>query len=257
MTMTNPRKLAFIYLTIGCLAAATAQTSDVTVKVIGASYIEAPPNRDKNLAVFGVGSSLEKVEVHAVAISANKHFGDTLTAFQKSEVSVTAILPNKSMLPLGAAEVGSFPKISADAKSRTVSFSISRLPDQPIVGLIFEGALSTQLSKGFTKSSSRFEPRVGSSISLGDVKLSLVKVEGATISFKGDGSLSRIRHISLRQADGRVIAAERVGRMTINTEETHDWKFSSTVAPGTLDAEMYQHMEIVNIPIRVVVGRPF
>ncbi len=260
--LTGPRalwKLVTISLTLslGYVAAASAQTPDVTVKVIGASYFEAPPNRDKNLAVLGSGSSQEKVEVHAVAVSTNKRFGETMSGFQKSEVSVTAMLPNKSMLPLGAAEIGSFSKLSADAKARSIVFSINRLPDQPIVGLVFEGALSAQLSNGFTKVSSKFEPRVGASLSLADVKVSIVKVDGASVSFKGDSSLSRIRHISLRLADGRVITAERGGWAAINTEETHDWKFSSNVAPGTLDVEMYQPMETVKIPIQLVVGRPF
>ena len=257
MVIKHIGKLAVVLLAIGAYAGTSAQTPDVAIKVIGASYFEAPPNRDKNLAVFGAGTSQEKVEVQAVALSANKRFIEKPSPFQTSEITVTAILPNKSMLPLGTAELGSFHKTSADAKMRSVVLSVNRLPDQPILGLVFEGPLAVQISNGFTKASSKFEPRVGAAFSLNDVKISLAKIEGQVFSFKGDSSLARIRSIALKQSDGRIVAAERAGWSSMNSEEIHEWKFASVVTAGVLSAEMHQPIETIKIPLRVVVGKPF
>ncbi len=250
-------KLAVLPLALIWGAAASAQAPDIAVKLIGASYFEAPPNRDKNLAIFSTGSSLERVEIHAVATSASKVFAELTPGFEKHDISVTAVLPDKTMLSLGEAAISAIFKVSNDAKARTFNLKLDRLPDRAISGLIFEGALPVQVAKGFLKLSAKFEARAGSKFALGDVKAVVEKLDGQTLTLAGDLGLTRLRSIAIKQADGRVIAAERYGYSVMNAAVETTWKFTSAPASGTLEAELYQPLEAVKVPIRFVIGKPY
>jgi hypothetical protein len=235
-----------------------AQTSGIEVKIIGASYFEAPPNRDKNLAIFATGQSQEKVEIYAIATSKNKRFSEfSLSVFEKADIKVTAILANKASLLLGSAEIGSFPKISTDGKSRQISFSMTRLPDQPLQGLVFEGTIPLTLAKGLVKTTSKFEPTVGTQIKLNDIAASIAKIDSQTITLKGNDGLARLYSLSLKLADGRNVMAERRSWGRMNNETTQDWAFASPLGTGTIQAEVYDGLETVQQPIRLIVGKPY
>lgn len=250
-------KLTVTSLMIAWGLAVSAQTPDITVKVIGVSYFEAPPNREKNLAYFWAGSSMEIVEAHAVATSTNRHFTEFSSALEKHDITATAILPDKTRLPLGQAEMGNFPKLSTDARARLINLKVNRLPDQPILGVIFEGTLPVQMAKGFATKSAKFEPRAGTTFALGDIKVGVGKVEGQIITLTGDTGLTRLRSLALRQADGRTVSAERHGYSIMGSAVELAWKFASAPSAGTLEAEIYQPFESASIPIRFVVGKPF
>lgn len=236
---------------------ASAQTPDISIKVIGVSYLEAPPNRDKNLVLFGAGSSMEMIEAHAVATSSTRLFVEMPSPFEKYDITATAILSDKKRLPLGSVDLGRFPKLSNDAKSRSITLKVNRLPDQPILGVIFEGTLPVQMAKGLLKTSYKFEPRAGASFALGDIKGAISKIDGQIMTLAGDTSLTRLRSLTIRQADGRIIAAERYGYSMMNSAVEIGWKFSSTPVAGTLEAEVYQAIDVIQLPIQFVVGKPF
>ena len=148
--MNFPRTL--VVATLCSLASALyAQTSGINVKIIGASFFEAPPLRDKNLAIFATGSSQEKVDVHIILTSPVKLFTEAGSYFDKGDVKVTAVLANKSMASLGTADITSVPKFSADGRTRTMTLSINRLPDQAVQGLIFEGNFPLSVAKSLVK----------------------------------------------------------------------------------------------------------
>jgi hypothetical protein len=250
-------KLTVASLVIFWSLISSSQTSDISIKVIGVSYFEAPPNRDKNLALFGAGSSMEMLEVHAVATSANRLFVEIASPFEKYNITATAILADKTRLPLGSVDLGRFPKLSNDAKSRSITLKVNRLPDQPVLGVMFEGTLPVQVSKGLLKVSSKFEPRAGASFALGDIKGVMSKIDGQIITLAGDIGLTRLRSLAIKQADGRIIAAERHGYSMMNSAVELGWKFSAPPVAGTLEAEIYQAIDVVQLPIQLVIGKPF
>jgi hypothetical protein len=155
----NRTLIASVLFTL--VSALHAQTSGIDVKIIGASFFEAPPLRDKNLAIFATGSSQEKVEVHVVITSPVKVFTQAGSSFDKSDVKVTAVIANKSIVSVGTAEIAGFPKFSADGKTRTMTLSINRLPDQAVQGLIFEGNVPLSVAKSLVKTAAKFVPTAG------------------------------------------------------------------------------------------------
>jgi hypothetical protein len=234
-----------------------AQTSGIDVKIIGVSFFEAPPLRDKNLAVFATGSSQEKVEVHVVLTSPVKLFTQAGSSFDKSDVKVNAVLANKSMVSLGAAEITSFPKFSADGKTRTMTLSVNRLPDQAVSGLIFEGNAPLSVAKSLVKATAKFAPTVGAQVKFNDVSAVVSKIDGQTVTFTGTQTLKRLNAVSLKLNDGRTIAAERRGWGSMNTEFHQEWAFPSAIAAGTLTVDIYEGLETIQQPIKLVVGKPY
>ena len=234
-----------------------AQAQRIDVKVIGASFFEAPPLRDKNLAIFATGSTQEKVEVHVILTSTVKRFTEAGSSFDKGDVKVTAVLPNKAMQSLGTAEIVSFPKFSADGKARTMSLSINRLPDQAVQGLIFEGNVPLSVAKGLTKSTAKFTPTSGTPVKFNDVAAVVSKIDGQTITLTGTQSLKRLNAVSIKLNDGRTIAAERRGWGSMNSEFHQEWAFSAPISAGTLNVDIFEELETIQHPIKVVVGKPY
>lgn len=256
--LLNPGRIAAVWLACASCAC-IAQATDVGIKVIGVTFVEAPPNRDKNLAVFGAGPSQEKVEVFATAHSARRRFVEMpiSSASDRSDVQVTAILANKARQPLGSALVGSFPKLSADAKSRTLNIVVGRLPDQPVAGLLFEGTWTAQVAAGMVAASARFEAKPGMALKFADVAASVARVEGTTLTLVGTASLARIHSLTLKSADGRSQAGERRGWSSVGNEATQDWVFTAPLAEGVLHADIYQGLETIKVPIQIVIGKPY
>ncbi len=246
-------------LLAGAATACLAQAPDISIKIIGVTFIEAPAQRDKNLAVFGSGPSQEKVEIFATASSSRRRFVEMPMsgASDRSDVKVVAILANQSRQPLGSALVGAFPKLSADAKSRTLNLVIGRLPDQPVAGLIFEGAWSVQVASGTVAANARFEPRPGASLKFADVAASVVKIDGNTLTLGGGMNLARIHSLTLKGNDGRTQAAERRGWSSTGSEATQDWVFANPVTAGVLHAELYEGLETVTVPLKLAIGKPY
>lgn len=247
-----------VVATLYSLASALyAQTSGINVKIIGASFFEAPPLRDKNLAIFATGSSQEKVDVHIILTSPVKLFTEAGSYFDKGDVKVTAVLANKSMFSLGAAEITSVPKFSADGKKRTMTLTINRLPDQAVQGLIFEGNVPLSIAKSLVKTTAKFVPTVGTAVKFNDVSAVVSKIDGQTVTFTGGQSLKRLNAVSLKLNDGRTLTAERRGWGSMNSEVHQEWAFSAPIATGTLNVDIYEELETIQHPIKLVLGKPY
>lgn len=89
------------------------------------------------------------------------------------------------------------------------------------------------------------------------VPLGTAEIKGQTIMLPGTQSLSRVAGLTLKLSDGRSIVAERNSWGTVNSETYQDWAFSGPVTTGTLVAEMYDGLETVQQPIRLVIGKPY
>jgi hypothetical protein len=237
--------------------AAYAQTPAIDVKIIGVSYLEAPPGRDKNLAAFGTFSSMEKVEVHAVASGKNILFAESVSSFDKGNITANAIAANGSSIALGSADIGSFEKISADRKVRSLNVSISRLPDQAIKGIVFEGQTPVYIFKQLKTAEKKMEAKAPSSLTIDKVIVNISKLEGKTLVIKGTTDLAQIASLSLKGTDGKINTAKRNSYGRAGSEMTHEWEFSSPISSGTLIAELYDGIQEVKLPIRLVVGKPF
>ena len=200
---------------------AYAQTSAIDIKIIGVSYLEAPPGRDKNLSIFATGSTQEKVEVNVIAQSKSRQFAEAASSvFDKGDVKVTAIFPDKTTQALGNADVGGFPKYSSNGLVSSFNLSINRLPDRPVSGLIFEGVVPLTVAKGTAKVDATFDPSKTGEIKLGTVQIKTFKVDGQSIEIKGNESLTHIKSLALKLPSGQTLTAERGSWGQMNSEHT-------------------------------------
>ncbi len=231
----------------------------IEVKVMGVTFMEAPPGRDKNLVPFNVSGSIEKVEITAAASARSGLFTEWVNSFfDKGDVRVTAVFPDKSTQSLGQAELASFPKFSADARVRSFGLTISRLPDRPVSGLIFEGTVPLSIAKGTTKASQAFDPDRPGPVKLGGTEIiKQFKMDGKSVQFQGNDALLRIKNVSFKLASGQVVKAERAGWGRLNDEYNQTWKFDTALSRGELQTELYEGVETVRQPVRFVIGRPW
>ena len=243
---------------LACSPVAQAQ-GVIETKVMGVTFIEAPPGKDKNLVPFGVSGALEKVEINAVAStrSALLFTEWTNSFFDKGDVRVTAVFPDKSTQSLGQAEIGGFPKFSADARTRSFTLSINRLPDKTVTGLIFEGTVPLSIAKRTKKATQAFDPDRAGPVKLGGVEIKQFKVEGKSVQFQGNDTLLRIKALSFKLPSGQVVQAERGGWGRMNDDYHQTWKFDTALSRGELQAELYEEMETVRHPVRFAIGRPW
>lgn len=233
-------------------------SDDIELKVMGVTFMEAPPGRDKNLLPFGANGAMEKVEVTAIASTRGGLFTEwTNSFFDKGDVRVTAVFPDKSSHSLGQAEITGFPKFSADARARSFGLLINRLPDKPVTGLIFEGTVPLSIAKGTRKATQPFDPDRPGPVKLGGVEIRQFKMEGKSLQFQGNDSLLRIKTLAFKLPSGQVITAERGGWGRMNDDYSQTWKFDAALSRGELQAELYEGMETVRKPVRFVVGRPW
>lgn len=245
-------------LSLGASFAAYAQTPAIDVKIIGVSYLEAPPGRDKNVAAFGAGSTLEKVEINAIAQSKSRQFAEAATSvFDKGDVKVTAVFSDKSTQALGNAEMSGFPKYSSNGLVRSFNLSVNRLPDRAVSGLIFEGIIPLTVAKGINKAEAVFDPTKISEIKLGASQIKTFKIDGQSLEIKGNDTLTNIKTLSLKLPNGQIVNAERGSWGQMNNEYAQTWKFSAPIARGTLQADLYDGLENIKHPVRLVIGRPW
>lgn len=231
---------------------------DIELKIMGVSFMEAPPGRDKSLLPFGANGALEKVEITAIAAARASLFNElTNSFFDKGDVRVTAIFPDKSTQSLGQAEIAGFPKFSTDGRARSFTLAISRLPDRSVTGLIFEGTVPLSIAKGTVRAVQAFDPERSGPLKLGGVEIKQFKMEGKSLQFQGNDALLRIKSLSAKLASGQVVKAERGGWGRMNDEYNQTWKFDSTVSRGELQAELYEGLETIRQPVHFVIGKPW
>jgi hypothetical protein len=67
----------------------------------------------------------------------------------------------------------------------------------------------------------------------------------------------RLNAVSLKHNDGRTITAERRSWGSMNSEVHQEWAFTSPISAGTLNVEIYDGMETIQQPVKLVVGKPY
>jgi len=253
--LTLPRMIGAAL--VACSFQVYAQ-APIDVKILGVTFIEAPPGRDKNLVPFAATGDMEKVEVNAIATTRSGLFTQwTNSFFDKGDVRVTAVFPDKTTQSLGQADIASFPKFSTDARSRSFALTLNRLPDKAVTGLIFEGTVPLSVAKRTTKAAQAFDPERPGPIKLGGVDIKQFKVEGKSVQFQGNDTLLRIKTLSFKLSSGQVVQAERGAWARMNNEHQQTWNIDTAFTRGELQAELYEDMETVRQPVRFVIGRPW
>lgn len=259
--MKTPALLTLPFIVGAALGACSpmvhAQTA-IDVKVLGVTFIEAPTGRDKTLVPFAATGAMEKVEVNAIATVRSGMFTEwTNSFFDKGDVRVTAVFPDKTTQSLGQADVGGFPKFSADARSRSFSVALTRLPDKTVTGLIFEGTVPLGVAARTKKAAAAFDAERPGPLKLGDADIRQFKVDGKSLQLQGNDSLQRIKTLSFKLSSGQVVHAERGGWSRMNNDHQQTWNFDTAPTRGELQAELYEGMETIRQPIRFAVGRPW
>ncbi|TCV82968.1 hypothetical protein [Sulfurirhabdus autotrophica] len=238
-----------------------ADSPSVSVKQIGALFLEAPPGREKNLIPMGAFGAQEKVETHAVIIFENRLIADIPTFGDDSKVSAFAILPNKTQVSLGTASTSSFRKISEDGKKTLVSISVSRLPDSFVSGVLFKGFIKLPVASAIKRNSAAFQPKVGKGIDVGLGNILISKIESDSMTLSGDDRLTRVATIKIIKTDGTIIVGERGGYSrrggTEGTVVESQWRFNSPIIPGKIEVATYNDLAIIEVPINLMVTKPY
>lgn len=255
------RASAALLLTLLMSETALADAPSFSVKQFGALFVEAPPGRESNLVPMGTFGSQEKVETHAVVAFDNRLIVDMPTFGDDAKITAVGILSNKTQAPLGAASVSNFRKLSADGKKTTYSFSVARLPDSGVAGVVFSGQLKVLVASAVKKSSASFQPKVGQKLDLGLGNVVISNVESSSLTLSGDDRVSAIAAIRIIKPDGSAVTGERGAYSrrggTDGTVVTSQWQFGVPVSAGKIEASVYQDLTSVQVPINLVVTKPY
>lgn len=254
------KRLAVVLALSGALPVC-AQPMSVSVKQIGATFLEAPPNREKALIPMGAFSAQERVETHAVLTFKNRIVADLPLWGNDSKVAVAAILGDRTVVELGSAEVGSFRKISEDRRRTLVTLGVGRLPDKPVSGVRFSGMVKVNVAKGEVHKVSKFDPKVGATLDAGLGTVTVKAIDATSITFAGGDQLGRVAAMKLIKADGSAVAGQRgaYGRQGggdgIKVES--QWTFSGPIGAGKIDVTVYDGLELIDVPVDLIVAKPY
>jgi hypothetical protein len=246
-----------LLLAVNFLSASVVYAQSSTVKVIGATFLEAPPGRDKNLTPFSAGSSQEKVEVNAVVSVKDRMMIDIRGMGSDQSVTATGMLANKTIVPLGSADVGSFPKLSADKKFMSLTLSVARLPDTSPVAVSFVGNVNARVARGLVAKQSAFSIKPESPVDFGIGEVKVEKVEGSVISLRGGPGMERISAIKYISKDGKAHEGERTSWSRMGDRHSVSYKFGVPVTESKLEAALFDGLESVAIPVNITITRPY
>jgi hypothetical protein len=242
-----------------CLAAigSLAHSQIVSTKLIGATFIEPPPGRDKSLVPFAAGSNQEKIEVYVVLSSRERFFLDTPGFGRDQSISVTGMLANKTMVPVGTADVTSFAKLSADKRHMTVTMGVTRLPDNVPVAVNFAGTLQVRVARGKSQKSTALNPKVGSTLDFGIGDVKVAGVERGNLSIAGGAGIERIESMRFVSLDGRTTPMERTTWGRVNDRFDVNYTLPPGQTAGKLEVTLHEGLEIINVPVKFTVTRPY
>jgi hypothetical protein len=254
-------KWPFLGFALFYAIAVSAQQPSVTIKVTGATFLEAPPSRDKNLVPFGSFNEQEKVEVHAVLSFKDRIIADApFFSGSDSSVKATATLLDKTSADLGSAKTSSFRKTSEDRKYSLISFSVSRLPDKPVSSVTFVGAVKVSVAKRMAQKVANFEPKVGAKVELGLGETTITAVEANSFTLSGGDQLGQVAELKLIKPDGTKVKGERGSYGRRGGERvlvTMDWNFGSPISAGKLEATLFEGLETIEVPVKLGVAKPY
>ena len=236
---------------------AVAQTEAFTVVQTGAAFIDVPPGGDKNLAPFNTFGKA-KVEAHAViSLKDQRQFARMTFASSVSKVQAAASLNDKTSVDLGPAEVSNWLNYSDDHKKVSVTVSVTKLPEKAVAGVIFTGTVRLDVASGTTHKMVSFDPKPGTRLELGLGVTTISEIGVNKITLSGGDSMGAIENIKLIKPDGSALTAKRTGSMKFGSSQTIQWEFSGPLATGKLDVTLYQHLQSVDVPIKLIVVKPY
>lgn len=259
---TTKSILPALLISLTASTAAVAATPDVTVKQIGATFLEAPPGRDKNLTPFGTFGNQESVETHAVVIFKDRVIADIpVFSNDDSKITAMAILPNKTQTSLGPVKASSFRKVSEDGKKTLVSLSVSRLPDGGVSGVAFSGFVKLPVATSITRNSVPFQPKVGAKLDVGLGNSVISNIDSTSITLSGDDRLMGIAAVKIVKADGSTISGERGAYSrqggTNGTTVSAQWRFTGPISAGKIEVSSYRDLTTIEVPINLIVAKPY
>jgi hypothetical protein len=239
------------------LGAALIQPCAQTFKIIGATFIEAPPNREKNLSPFHVGQTQEKAEVHAILSVTSGRLIDIPGFSREQSLTATAMYADKSTALLGPVEISPMARVSSDGKSMLVSMSVSRLSDKRVSAVNFAGMLKVRSARSTSVKSAKFTAKPGALIDLGLGETKVKTLDGATLTIEGSAALERISAIKFVGADGKSSVGELASSGRVNERYDRSYRFTPPILDGRLEVTLFDGMETNDIPVQLTIARPY
>ena len=239
---------------------AAAEAPVFAITQIGAAYFEPPPGRDKKLVPFG--GEMEKVETSFVVAFKNRIVADIPLFSSESKVVATALIKGKPSVSLGTASSSrGFAKISADGRKVTLVVSINRLLDQAISGVGFSGTTKIFVATGESMKAVTMSPKSGEKLEFGLGKIVLGETDANSITFTGGYQLLSLSGVKFVRPDGSKVNAERgavsVVGATQGSKVEMQWRFQAAVGAGRYEISVYDNLAEIDVPIDLVVAKPF
>lgn len=232
-----------------------------TTQQIGATFLEAPPHRDKNLAPMG-SFGTEKVETSVVVTFKDRLIVDRSTFGKEMNLQARGVLPTKQFVDIGPAESSNFGRFSNDRHQMTLTVSTSRLPDQPVIGVSFSGSTRLMLAKSSKVTTVPFQPRQGAVVTVGNERWTASLVEPSTLKLAGGMALGYVADLKLVTDSGQKIRGEKTMSARSTTEKgvavNQEWQFPQPIAKTQkLEVSIYQDVEEFELPISLMVMKPY
>ena len=152
-------------------------------------------------------------------------------------------------------------KVSADGKKTLVSLSISRLPDGGVSGLVFDGVVKLPVALGIKSASASFQPKVGQRLDVGLGDITVANTETDSLTLSGDTRLGTVASLKIVKPDGSFAVGERAAYSrqggTDRTVVTSQWRFNAPISAGKIEFSIYQELTTMDVPVRLVVTKPY
>ena len=254
--LTTLAALALLCIKVG------AAPADYTITQVAANFIEAPPSREKVLTLPMAFSSGELVETHVVVSFKNRLIVNSGYVRSSGKVSAVGILRDKSRMQLGSADLVNPNRISDDRRRGLFSMQINRLADKPLLGVTFEGRVPVTVAQSTRKVTLPFQAKVGFKLNSPVGEMAVSSVEPSVMVLDGNYSLPGLQGITLIMPNGTRSVGELGGYSSATTPKGSDtnsqWKFGQPVQQASkVELSIYEGVETVELPLSLVVMRPF
>ena len=253
--------LLIAILSLFCFSA-QSEEAKYNVAQIGGVYIESPKSKDKKIFAMGTFNHGEKVEAHAVISFGNRMIVNERFLNQEDKLIATGLKSNKEKVNIGPANFSTIFNTSDDRRSGGFRVSIDRLPESKLTGVVFSGTIPVTIAKSTKKFTHAGDIKAGVTIQAGNVAIKIKKIEADAITFKTNTSGIGIASVTAIQKNGIKVKTESSSTMKESSSEgastTSAWQFSQPIgAISKIELEVFQDMEAIDVPVSLMVMRPF